>query len=85
MTDQPKLKTPPPPNVAPNTAISDKGGDAQQTDTAKLKAPTLAENAADAMLHIAGGRSDVSLRESKHFDKERLAGLPLFAERGRLF
>lgn len=33
----------------------------------------------------AGGRNDVSLRGSKHYDAERLAELPLFAQRGRLF
>ena len=63
-----------------------KGGDAgKQTKSAEKESIALAENAAEAMLHVAGGRSDVSLRESKVYDKERLLDLPLFAEMGKLF
>ena len=43
--------------------------------------PVLAENEAEALAKVAGGRSLVSLRESKTFDSERLAESPLFDRR----
>ena len=45
----------------------------------------LAESPAEAAHMVASGRSWPSLKESRTFDRERLAELPLFAKEGRLF
>lgn len=51
----------------------------------KSQGPTLAASEEEKQRMLYAGRSSVSLRESKVYDKERLIDAPLFRAQGRLF
>ena len=54
-------------------------------ETWRLPQPTLSNDPDERQRLAVAGRSTLALKESKHFDLERLAESPLFAQRGRLF
>jgi hypothetical protein len=54
-------------------------------ETCKESKPLLAEDSREAQRLAYSGRSWPALKESKHFDAERLAESPLFAQNARLF
>ena len=47
--------------------------------------PALTQSEVTTLLNIAAGRQDISLREGKVYDRERLIDSPLFKQQGRLF